>query len=383
MRRRGGAVPVFSIREPAEEPRQDFPPELSGVTAYLPQSFDAVLAGSSSFRRQARRALVDLRRLWGDESEKKRIYEALWLGPVLKRAGVRHVHAHFAGIGARTAWWLRRLSGITYSFTAHANDIFCDEPHARLEMLVRDAAFVVSVSDYSVEYLGDLFPMHRSKIHRVYNGIDLERFALSQPRTDRPRILAVGRYIEKKGFADLVSACGSLGDRNFECLIVGQGPLEDALKKQVADLGIADRVSIAGPRSEREVAELLQGASVFALPCVTPDDGGKDNLPTVIMEAAAAGVPVVSTPVAGVPEMVIDGRTGFLVPERSPLAVAEKLGVLLDDAEAARAMGHAGRTLCEERFSVERTSGALAALFGMCLSKKTNGSWLERIFRAG
>jgi len=362
MRRQGVLAPIFAIRDPGGEPRQDFPKELDGLTTYLPGSFDEALK-SDAFRRAARRALADLRALWGDEQEKRRIYEALWLAPELRRRGVEHVHVHFAGIAARTAFWLKRLAGIRYSFTAHANDIFCDESPERLEMLIREAEVVVTVSDFSVHFLKERFPTHAQKVRRVYNGIHLEHFRLAEPNPTRPLILAVGRYIEKKGFLDLIAACRRLGDRPFECLIVGQGPLEEELR--LAAKGDA-RIQITGPRGEEEIIALLSRASVFALPCVNELAGGKDNLPTVLMEAMAAATPIVSTPVAGVPEMVEEGRTGFLVPEHDVAGLAARLGELLDDPARAREMGAAGRRLCEERFATERTTTDLAAVLRDC-----------------
>ncbi len=358
LRRRGVEAPIFSLRDPRGEPRQDFPPELAGLTTYVPSSFDERIAEDATFRREARRAIEDLRELWGDETEKRRIYEALWLLPELRRRGVGHVHVHFAGIAARTAFWLNRLGGIRYSFTAHANDIFCDEPLERLGMLIANAALVVTVSDYSVRFLRERFPVHAAKVRRVYNGIDLTRFPRSEPDAARPLILAVGRYIEKKGFADLVEACRQLGPRPFECLIVGQGPLEDTL--HAAALG-EPRIVVTGPKSEREIAELLARTSIFALPCVDEAKGGKDNLPTVIMEAMAAGVPVVSTPVAGVPEMVIEGETGRLVPPHDPAALAAALAEMLDEPARSRAWGEAGRARCEALFATDRVAAELHA----------------------
>lgn len=379
LQKRGVSVPVFSIRLPNDEPDQDFPPELAGCTTYLPADFEESLS-FPPFRRRARQAMQSLRKVWGDESEKRRIYEALWLLPKLDAAGINHVHVHFAGIAARTAFWLHRLGGVTYSFTAHANDIFCDEPHDRLAMLIRESKFVVTVSDFSLGFLRDHFPKSAAKLHRVYNGIHLDRFTLSTPDGTTPLILTVGRYIEKKGFADLIAALALIKDLPFQCKIVGQGPLEDSLKAMVSNLGLDGRVEITGPMPESEVSALLAHTSIFALPCVNAAGGGKDNLPTVIMEAMAAGVPVVSTRVAGVPEMVVDGETGYLVNECDPQALSGRLAELIRNAELARTMGKAGRELCETRFATGVTTGQLHQLFidqgAVGGSRK---SWLERL----
>jgi len=362
LRKQGVHAQVFSIRKPDDEPNQDYPEELTGETRYLPSGYEEFLA-QPSFRRQARRGLKLLRQTWGDESEKRRVYEALWLIPQLRAAGVHHVHVHFAGIAARTAYWLKRLGGITYSFTAHANDIFCDEPHERLAMLISESKFVVTVSDFSLEFLRTHFPAHQAKMHRVYNGIHLERFSQSHPNPKLPLVLTVGRYIEKKGFSDLIAALEPLRDESFECKIVGQGPLEDQLRSAIVKAGLTDKVELTGPMPESEVSALLARTSIFAIPCVNASDGGKDNLPTVIMEAMAASVPVISTRVAGIPEMVVDSESGYLIPEHSPNRLTEHLNELIGDPERAASMGKCGRLLCESKFATAVTTSQLRELF--------------------
>lgn len=359
MRRFGVEFPVYSIRDPSEEPEQDS--GATGEVQYLPERFDGILSEDVDFRRAARKAQAELRTLWGSEKEKRRVYEALWLGPRLQVAGIRHVHVHFAGTAARTAFWLNRLFGIEYSVTAHANDIFRDEPPERLAQIFERARVVVTVSDFSVAWLREHFPQAREKFHRVYNGIEMDRFPPGELANTPPLLFTVGRYIEKKGFCDLLAACSHLSDREFFCQIVGLGPLEEALKDQVALLGLSGKVVIAGPRSEAEIRALLAKTSLFVLPCVYAADGAVDNLPTVIMEAMAAGLPVVSTRIAGIPEMVVDGQTGYLVPERDPMALADRIGRLLDDPAGARTMGQAGRARCAELFATDRTTAALIA----------------------
>jgi len=354
--------PIFSIRRPIDEPPQDQLAD-NGPVQYLPEKFDAILASDSGFRRAARKAQDDLDHTWGGEKEKRRVYEALWLGPILQKAKVRHIHVHFAGTAARTAFWLKRLFGINYSVTAHANDIFRDETTARLSQIFEAATMVVTVSDFSLRYLQENYPALREKFSRVYNGIEPDRFRSSDFPAGRPLIVGVGRYIEKKGFGDLIAACGLLEGRDFSCLIIGHGPLECDLHKQIAGLGLEDRIEVTGPKTETEIAGLLARARLFALPCLNAADGAVDNLPTVIMEAMAAGLPVIATAVAGVPEMVGEGKTGFLVSEKNPAALADRISRLLDNESLAREMGCAGRAKCGELFDVRRTSASLLEIF--------------------
>ncbi len=361
MHGRGLEFPVFSIRKPTGEPVQDYFSDI-GPVYFLPEKFDTILASDTNFRRSARRALESLGALWGSEEQKRRIYEALWLGPMLREAGIRHLHAHFAGIAARTAFWLKRLFGVEYSITAHANDIFRDEPPERLAQIFRAAAVVVTVSEFSLRYLRTNHPSHGNKFYRVFNGIEVDRFQTSSFPDGRPLILSVGRYIPKKGFCTLVEACSRLEGKDFECQIIGNGPLEESLKEQAALLGVGHRVSIAGPKAEGEIKRLLERSRMFVLSCTRAEDGAMDNLPTVIMEAMAAGLPVVSTDVAAVSEMIADGETGFIVSERDSGALAQKMACLLENPELARAMGMRGRERCRELFDLDRTSAALCEI---------------------
>ena len=361
MHGRGLEFPFFSIHKPAGEPVQDYFSDI-GPVYFLPEKFDTILASDTNFRRSARRALESLRALWGSEEQKRRIYEALWLGPMLREAGIRHLHAHFAGIAARTAFWLKRLFGVEYSITAHANDIFRGEPPERLAQIFRAAAVVVTVSEFSLRYLRTNYPSHGNKFYRVFNGIEVDRFQTSSFPDGRPLILSVGRYIPKKGFCTLVEACSCLEGRDFECQIIGNGPLEESLKEQAALLGVGHRVSIAGPKAEGEIKRLLERSRMFVLACTRAEDGAMDNLPTVIMEAMAAGLPVVSTDVAAVSEMIADEETGFIVSERDSGALAQKMACLLENPELARAMGMRGRERCRELFDLDRTSAALCEI---------------------
>ncbi|MEO8206884.1 MAG: glycosyltransferase family 4 protein [Chthoniobacterales bacterium] len=365
VRQQGVDPQIYSIRTPKEEPFQDFPEELQKDTCYVPQDLRTALKKCSKDIPFKARVLLAAWRLVKRIPDRHRAQDAAWLGTRLRADGVRHVHSHFAGVGARVIWWLKKFYGIDYSFTAHANDVFCAEVETPVtrEKLFRDAKLVVTVSDYSLRFLQEKYPFAASKIHRVYNGMNLDRFEKSNPDAANPLILTIGRYIPKKGFLDLIDACAALKDRTFICQIIGQGPMEEELKQRVAAHGLEGKVEITGPRSESEIIALLRKTAIFALPCIDAGEDGKDNLPTVIMEAMAASVPVVSTPVAGVPEMVVDGETGYLIPEKNSQVLAEKLRLLLDDPAEARKMGEKGRVHAEENFALHKTSAMLCELW--------------------
>jgi glycosyltransferase involved in cell wall biosynthesis len=216
-----------------------------------------------------------------------------------------------------------------------------------------------------VRLLQERFPESAAKIHRVYNGVGLSRFTPTDFGGTPPVIISIGRLIEKKGFADLIGACALLQTRGrqFACRIIGEGPLEESLRAQITAHGLERWVELTGPQSQAEIAAQLAHATVFVLPCTREADGGMDNLPTVIMEAMAAGLPVISTPLGGIPEMVEDGVNGELVREHDPAGIATALERLLDDPERARRLGDRGREIAREKFSIETNAKQLREIF--------------------
>ena len=339
---------------------------------------------------RVRRAVAE----WRKKPDSNRVFEAAWLGPRLSGHGIRHVHAHFGGMAARTAWMLKKLYGFSYSFTGHANDIFCegDFPVTN-EMLVRDAKLVVTETDFARRWMEEKYPFARGRIVRVFNGIETGGFPPRERAGTVPRIVSVGRSVEKKGFADLIEACRILRERGrtFDCAIVGGGPLDAILATRIERANLASVVNLLGPRAQTEVRQLLAASSVFALASVPEAGGGSDNLPTVIVEAMLAGLPVVSTRVAGIPEMIADGESGYLVPPRDAPALASAIERLLADPMLASRMGERGRECATERFAIAKTTGELKHLLvrrcgirppaAACdFDGSLSSGWLARVF---
>jgi len=291
-------------------------------------------------------------------------HQAILLARAVRERGIGHLHAHFANDAATVARMAAALAGVTYSLTAHAKDVFHEAvDRERLVRDLSDAAVAVTVSDFNAAHLRVLAP--RARVARVYNGLELAAFPYAAPRARARRIVAVGRLVEKKGFADLVDACALLRDAGvaFGCDLVGDGELSGALAARVAAHGLGDVVRLHGARGQEEVRELVQGASVLAAPCVVGADGNRDGLPTVLLEAMALGTPCVATPVTGIPEAVEDGATGLLVPERDPAALAAALRRLLDDAALRVRLAEGARARVEERFDTDANAAALRALW--------------------
>jgi glycosyltransferase involved in cell wall biosynthesis len=364
MVRRGMEPWLVSIRRP-DDP-VDLTAEMDAEVFYLPEE-KALRAGVDALGAEAklcRRARQAMSRNRG-AGDSQRIFEAIWLAPRLRERGVRHVHAHFGGMAARTAWWLRELFGFSYSFTGHANDIFCatDFPVSNAD-LVAGARFVVTETDHARRWMDEKYPAARGRIFRVFNGIAPGGFLPREPVGEVPRILSVGRYVEKKGFGDLIAACALLRDRGvaFVCDVAGGGPLEAEMQGQIDGARLGGTVRLLGPRPQADVRRLLSQAQLFVLPCVVEADGGSDNLPTVIMEAMLAGVPVVSTTVAGVPEMIAPGEDGLLTPPHDPTALAEAMEKVLLDRVLGDRLAARARVSAAEKFSVETTVRELQCL---------------------
>ncbi|MES2571990.1 MAG: glycosyltransferase family 4 protein [Verrucomicrobiota bacterium] len=374
-------VQTFVYREAMEMGRQAMHPKLVSLRRPEdPESVAEKLAADVFYLPEPEEMRTDADRLQQEgklpraihhairEARKKhdsnRIFEAVWLGPRLRGEGITHVHAHFGGMAARTAWWLRKLHGITYSFTGHANDIFCENefPVSNAD-LVREAKFVVTETDYARQWMEQKHPRALGKVFRVYNGIDRD-FPPRKPLPALPLILSVGRYVEKKGFTDLIESCRLLRNRGerFECRIVGGGPLQETLDAQINEAGLQEVVRLLGPRSQNEVRQLLSEAHLFVLACVPESAGGSDNLPTVIMEAMMCGVPVVSTRVAGVPEMIRHDRSGLLVEPRNPAALAEAIARLLRNPELGETFSMRGHETATASFPIENTTRLLKHL---------------------
>ena len=367
LERQGVRVHVFSIRRPDDEPEQDWDKGIVERVHYLPEEKPLVAEIDRVLKTGAvSRDVCDAMKDWGRQSDFLRLYQAVYVGTRMQQKGLRHVHTHFAGMAARTAYWIQRFFDLPFSFTAHANDIFAPRDFAvSLAKLFESAAAVVTVSDFAVRQVRERFPDSAAKVHRVYNGVDLSQFRPANFDSPVPVIVSIGRLIEKKGFSDLIEACGLLRahGRAFECRIIGEGPLEESLRAQIAAADLRTLVRLIGPQSQTEIATHLAGATLFALPCTREADGGMDNLPTVIMEAMAAGLPVISTPLAGIPEMVEPGVTGELVPEHDPAALATAIERLLDDPGRMRRLGARGREIVREKFSIEENVRQLRAVF--------------------
>lgn len=288
---------------------------------------------------------------------------------VLAAGTIDHLHGHFSH-GATTITMLASsITGLPFSFTAHAKDIYLPElnPNGLLYTKLAAAAFVVTCTDANRQYLIQLCP-DGAPIHTIYHGLDLARFAppAETTATTLPMILSVGRFVEKKGFPYLIEACRLLKARGhaFHCRIIGQRDEQSELVRRLIEEGqLTDTVEIQGGVTQEELRHIYTAATIFALPCLIVDSGDRDGIPNVLAEAMATALPVVSTNISGIPEIVADGVNGLLVPEKDAVALADAIERLLLDPALRQRLGQAARTTITEVFDSWQTTVALRELF--------------------
>jgi glycosyltransferase involved in cell wall biosynthesis len=288
-----------------------------------------------------------------------------------------HLHAHFAHTATTVTMLAARLAGRTFSFTAHAKDIYRVDmnPGDLLARKLRAASFAVTCTRANVDYLAG-FTDSPEKIHRIYHGIDLDLFKPPAERVSAapPLILAVGRFVEKKGFPDLIEACRMLRDDGvrFRAMIVGgTTELTAEVQSRIDRDGLGEIVTLHPALTQERLREIYAEATLFALPCLITADGDRDGIPNVLVEALAEGLPVISTNVSGIPELIRDGETGLLVEPQDPVALAGAIRRLLADPELGRRLGRTGSEFVHHEFDARRNIAALRRLFDQTTGSRT------------
>lgn len=286
--------------------------------------------------------------------------------------GVVHIHAHYATYPALAAWVCHRLTGIGYSFTAHAHDLYVDR--SMLSEKVADARFVVTISAFNRALL-DKGNNDGTQIEVIHCGIDLARYVYRPreiPDHGPVRALCVASLQEYKGHRFLLEALAAGGPnlKRIQLDLIGDGELGDELRRLASDLGIADHVRFLGSRDETYVRQALSEADLFVLPSVVAGDGQMEGLPVALMEALACGVPAVSTALSGIPEILIDGETGHLARPGDVDSLRAALETVIVDRAATARCARAGRELVEHEFVLDHEVAALARMFSRYVPRR-------------
>ena len=278
-----------------------------------------------------------------------------------------HIHAHYATHPALAAWVIHRLTGISFSITAHAHDIYVRKTMLRTKL--KAARFVAAISEYNRRLLSDHGgPSVAEKISVVHCGIDGDRYRPLPSTLEERRsrdVVCIGSLQPYKGQDYLVRACRLLRDRAvpFRCRIIGKGEDYAALKSLIRELELEEEVELTGPRTQDEIGELLPRANCYVQPSVVTPSGKMEGIPVALMEALASGLPVIATDISGISELVRPGETGWLVPQRDAGALAEAMETVLWNPRLAQQMAAQGRALVLEQFDVQKNGGRLRRLF--------------------
>lgn len=349
LRSRGRRIVPVTVRRPMG-PFGD--PKLNALAAEATRVYSGATAlallpalltrPAAFFRAIGDAARADLN---GTKARGKFLFQA-WMGLAaawrLRAKGIGHVHAHLANTPATIALYLARGLGAAFSFTGHANDLFVHRE--ALGFKLREAAFVSSISRWHQGFYESIMPGGERPVIRCSVAIP--------PLADAGQdIVSVGRLVAKKGFDLLIRAFARLDRPGQRLVIAGDGPERASLVALAQAEGVADRVQFLGAKPHAEALAVIRSGAIFALPCRTSATGDRDGIPVVLMEAMAAGKPVVAGRLETIAELVEDEVGGLLVPPDDVDALTQALRRLIDDPEARRVMGLAGRARVEEEFS--------------------------------
>ena len=378
LRRKGLPVELFAIMDPREARSHPealaLVPEVSYLqTGRLPSALPAVLRTARRHPWGAVKAAAWMLTRHSSAAARNLVH-AMVLVDLLACGDPAHVHAHFLHSPAAIAFIARKISGQRYSVSGHAKDIYTTLPE-NVRMRCRGAEFVTTCTDANRRYLLEEVGLDPSRVHVCRHGVDVSRFDRGESERRAGRVVSVGRLVPKKGFDVLVRACGELLRRgvDFELRIVGGGELRAELVALAKRERVGDRVRLLGSMSHAEVADELAACEVFALAPKVMPDGDRDGIPNVLLEAMAAGAPVVASAVSGIPELLSDGVNGRLVaPARTDL-LADALTDLLTDPDQRAHLAAAGRRLVAAEWSWPRAVLPLDGLLRDVLSPPAAG----------
>ncbi|SCX99166.1 Glycosyltransferase involved in cell wall bisynthesis [Microvirga guangxiensis] len=365
---RGLDLEIWSLRHPTERAVHPMNKKIRARVTYLPEYLYEeplrVLKGACwSLGRKGFGATI--KAFWRDlkrdftANRVRRLGQAFVMARELP-ADVKHLHVHYLHTPASVVRYAALLTGRTWSFSAHAKDIWTTPDWEKSEKM-REALWGVTCTIHGVEHLQALSTPDRMTL--AYHGLDLSRFPAppeSRPARDGAnpmdpiRIVSVGRAVAKKGYGDLIQALAALpSDLHWRFAHVGGGELLASLKKQAQQAGIADRVAFLGSKAQPDIIALLREADLFVLPSKKAASGDRDGLPNVIMEAASQGLAIIATDFAGIPEFIRDGVEGRLVPPGDWEALSNALNLLAREPHARKSLGDAAFSRLRSDFSME------------------------------
>lgn len=380
VQQQGVRVSLFSLLKPRQGPVQPTSKRLAKDTRYAPELWSWRLWWAQLYflARSPFVYLALLTRLVRQPYPKRFLFlffrrmliflKAVSLAYELKDTSVKLVHTHFAWLSGAAAWVISKLLDIPFTVTVHAYDLYSSND--LLHLTVCSASRIVAISEYNKRMVLKMCPgLRESLISVIHCGINLERFAPPARSGNNGQgplsILSVGSLIEKKGHEYLIQACQQLKARgvDFRCTIIGKGPDEEFLRQLMHDHDLEDRIVLIGARQQDDVLAIYRDSDLFVLASVVAQDGDRDGIPVVLMEAIAMQIPVISTRVSGIPELVRHKETGWLVPERDVMAIANAIAHLASDDKLRLHLAHNGRALVEREFEIRSNVSRLISVF--------------------
>jgi len=365
--RAGMKVDIFALGPVMES---HFQPDISRVQAPVIRLSDKQ-RNVESFWEQVSEALDVLPNFAERLAEEKahsvhELAQGIKMALLIRLRNIQHLHAHFATQAATVARLAAKFSGVSWSLTAHAKDIYFHyEQDIQLSRKLQDASHVVTVSDYNLRWLCEQYAANKQKTSRIYNGLDLQQFPWRSPYQRPPEIVAAGRLVAKKGFLLLIESLARLKAMglSFHCTLIGDGPLREPLEAGIQSAGLKESVTLTGPLPRDRVAAAIQQAAMVVAPCTISEDGDRDGLPTILVEAMALGTPVISTRVVGIPELVVDQETGLCVEPDDSGELALAMARLLQEADTREKLSRQARDMIAQEYDVDRNTAKLRTIF--------------------
>lgn len=387
LERLGFRIHIFSMRKPREHFSHNSVHHIRARADYLPETLtaaplsffteNAILAVQKPkcYAAALRLAFRRYRRTRKSATWKHLLQAGYLVKHFLPGTGVSHLHAHFAHSPTSVAMFASLLSGLPFSFTAHAKDIYTSDPDQLREKIIR-ANLVVTCTEYNRRHLTALSPGARTPIRRSYHGIDMHRFSQATSPASisgRPyRILTVARLISKKGLPTVFLALKRLRDQGiaFEHDLIGDGEDRAAIQALIHQLNLHPITRLHGTLPHHQVREYYRRADLFILGCEIAPNGDRDGIPNVLIESMAMGVPVVTTNVSAIPELVEHGRTGLLVPPGDPDAMVQAIITLLTDADLRKKIIVNAQQNVRQHFDSHTLINGLADLYRRAMGEK-------------
>lgn len=375
LERQGLNLHIFSLRHPPEQPQQTDMALVQAPVTYVPSLLPTfnrtkekeLIAAQVDLFQQDSGTYVQTLKRYLKRDEEDRVNEFLqggYLARQMQKLGITHFHVHLSQVSSATAEIAQAFSGLSYSLTVHTKDSYHRDP-AVLDHCMAKAEFVFTCSDYNRRHIASI-STSRTPIHVAYHGIDAARFSPvpKPPQPAVPLIVSTGNFCEGTGFFYLIKACHLLKQNglSFHCLIAGDGPLEDSMRQQIRELGLSQHITLVQNPDQEQLIDYYQQAELFVLPCLSTDDDHRDGIPQVLLKVMAMEIPVISTTILGISELVESYVNGILVPEKDALSLGQAMEMLLRQPNLKTNLGKIGRLMVLDKFGLSSNVGLIKCL---------------------